>query len=148
MELNDIITLWKEDCIIDENNLDLATIKCASFHSKYLELHSIAKLTLKRRIAKHMQLKKDKWLYYTGKMTQAEIDKRGWAYDPFHGATKPLKSHIDMFIETDDDIVRSNHSIDYQKTIVETLDEIMTTIRWRHSSIKNCLDAKKFIAGC
>jgi hypothetical protein len=55
---------------------------------------------------------------------------------------------MDMFIKTDVDIAKSLALIDYQKTIVETLDEIMTTIRWRHSSIRNVLEARKFAAGC
>lgn len=147
MLLDDIIKMWKEDCVIDEMNLDLATIKCASYHSKYLELHSIAKLEYKRKVAKHQQLERDKWLYYSGKMTKEDMDLRGWEYDPFKGMTKPLKSDIEMFIKSDKDIVDSNYRIDYQKGICEALDEIMTTIRWRHSAIKNVIEAKKFNAG-
>jgi hypothetical protein len=148
MTLEPILEMWKIDCVIDDLNLDLATIKCASYHSKYLELHSIAKLTLKRKNAQHAILERDKWLYFNGKMTREEMDKREWPYDPFHGMSKPLKSDMDMFIKTDPDIAKSLALIDYQKTIVETLDEIMTTIRWRHSSIRNVLEAKKFAAGC
>lgn len=148
MILDEILSLWKVDCVIDDLNLDLATIKCASYHSKYLELHSIAKLQLKRKTAAHLILERDKWLYYTGKMTKEEIDSRGWAYDPFGGMSKPLKSDLDRFILTDPDIAKSMAGIDYQKTIVETLDEIMTTIRWRHSAIKNVISAKQFAAGC
>ena len=148
MLLDDLLEMWKKDCVIDDINLDLATIKCASYHSKYLELFSIAKLTLKRKNAAHAILERDKWLYFNGKMTKEEMDKHEWPYDPFNGMSKPLKSDMDMFIKTDKDIAKSNAGIDYQKTIVETLEEIMTTIRWRHSAIKNVLDAKKFAAGC
>jgi hypothetical protein len=81
-------------------------------------------------------------------MTKEEMDKRGWVYDPFQGMSRPLKSDMALFLKTDDEMMEGASVIDYQKTIVETLDEIMTTIRWRHSAIKNCIDAKKFIAGC
>jgi hypothetical protein len=43
--------------------------------------------------------------------------------------------------------VRIKAQIDYQKTIIETLEEIMGNIRWRSSHIKNILDFKKFTSG-
>lgn len=147
MLLDDIITMWKEDSVIDDMNLDVTTMKCASLHSKYLELHSVAKLQLKRKIAALAILKKDKWLYYNGKMPKEDIDKYGWPYDPFNGMAKPMKGDMEMFYDTDRDLQKANAQIDYQKTIVEALDEIMATIRWRHQSVKNIIEFKKFVAG-
>ena len=92
-------------------------------------------------------LKKDKWRYYNGKMTQEEMDKNNWKYDPFDGGTKPLKSDMDMYYTTDEDMVKLKAQIDYQKTIIETLEEIMGNIRWRHTHVKNILDFKKFTSG-
>jgi hypothetical protein len=147
MLLDDIINMWKEDSVIDDMNLDVTTMKCASLHSKYLELHSVAKLQLKRKNAAHAVLKKDKWLYFNGKMTKEDMDAHGWPYDPFNGMAKPMKGDMDMYYDTDKDLMKSNAQIDYQKTIVEALDEIMATIRWRHQSVKNIIEFKKFVAG-
>lgn len=91
--------------------------------------------------------KKDKWLYYNGKMTKEEMDKRNWKYDPFDGMSKPLKGDMEMYYSTDEDIVRIKAQIDYQKTIIETLEEIMGAIRWRGQHIKNVLEFKKFTSG-
>lgn len=148
MELDKIIEMWKEDSVIDDMNLDLATIKCASYHSKYLELFSMSKIKLKKYLNTFNILERDKWMYYMGKMTKEEMDKRGWPYDPYDGLVKPLKSDIEKYIKTDKDVLEAMTIIDYQKTLVETLEEILTTIRWRHSSIKNIIEAKKFMAGC
>jgi len=49
MNLDDIFAMWKKDSQIDENNLDQATLENAKLHSKYLELHSNAKLQVKRK---------------------------------------------------------------------------------------------------
>ena len=92
-------------------------------------------------------MKKDKWLYYNGKMSQQNMDKRNWKYDPFDGMSKPLKSDMDMFYSTDEDLVRIKARVDYQKAIIETLEEIMGNIRWRGTAIKNILDFKKFTSG-
>jgi len=148
MLLDTVIEMWKTDSTIDELNLDSTTVRGAILHAKYLELFSVAKLQLKRREAELANLKKDKWLYYNGKMTKEDMDKRGWPYDPFAGMAKPLKSDMDMFYESDADLRKVKTQIEYQKTIVETLDEIMATLRWRHQAIRNIIDWKKFTAGC
>ena len=49
IKLDELFEMWKKDCQIDENNLDGATIQNAKLHSKYLEIHSMTKLQLKRK---------------------------------------------------------------------------------------------------
>jgi hypothetical protein len=147
MQLEELIEMWKVDSVIDDSALDGVTVKCAVMHSKYLELLSIAKLQMKRYEAQLANLKKDKWLYFTGKMTKEDMDKRNWPYDPFQGMVKPMKSDLDMYYETDADLRKIKELMEYQKTMIEALDEIMSTIRWRHQNIRNILDWKKFVAG-
>lgn len=147
ISLDDILGYWKKDSVIDENALDDATVDTSKMHAKYLELFSLSKLQLKKKELELENMKKLKWLYYTGKMTQAEMDQRGWPYDPFNGMTKPLKSEMDMYYNTDSDIVKIKMTIEYQKTIIETLEEIMGNIRWRHTCIKNILEFRKFTTG-
>ena len=92
-------------------------------------------------------LRKDKWLYYNGKMTKDEMDARGWQYDPFSGMSKPLKSDMELFYSTDSDIMKLQGQIEYQSTIVEALKDIMDNIKWRQSTIKNIIDWKRFTSG-
>jgi len=147
MTLDDILKNWAEDSVIDDLNLDETSMKSARLHSKYLELYSLAKLQLKKREMQLNNLRKDKWMYYNGKMTKDELDERQWPYDPFNGMAKPLKGDMEMFYSTDPDISKLTVQIDYQKTLVEALHDIMDNIKWRHSNIKNILDWKKFTAG-
>ena len=108
MILDDILKMWGEDVKIDDLNLDSETVKSAKLHSKYLELFSLAKLQLKKNEMELEKLRKEKWLYYNGKMTKEQIDERSWKYDPFDGMTKPLKSDMDMYYKTDEDFIRVN----------------------------------------
>ena len=147
MTLDDILQMWKKDAVIDDILLDEETKKSANLHAKYLEIFSLHKLELKKKEIQMDALKKDKWRYYNGKMTQEEMDKNNWKYDPFDGGTKPLKSDMEMYYTTDEDMVKLKAQIDYQKTIIETLEEIMGNIRWRHTHVKNILDFKKFTSG-
>jgi hypothetical protein len=147
MTLDDILGMWETDCLIDEVHLDETSINCARLHSKYLGLHAAAKLTLKRRMVALDQVRKDKWLYFNGKMTKEEMDAKNWPYDPWNGMRQPLKGDMEMFYDVDPDLVKATALVDYQKTIVETLQEIMDNIRWRHTNIKNIIEFRKFTAG-
>jgi hypothetical protein len=86
-------------------------------------------------------------MYYEGKMSKEEIDLRGWKYDPFDGLTVRTNKEKEYYYETDKEIKESEAKIVYQTTIVETLKEIMDNIKWRHSTIKNMIDWKRFEAG-
>jgi hypothetical protein len=44
-------------------------------------------------------------------------------------------------------LVKVKAGIDYQKSIIDTLEEIMNNIRWRHSHIKNIIEFRKFTSG-
>ena len=147
MQLEDILKLWETDSVIDDVNLDETSIKGARLHSKYLELYSIAKLNLKKKELNMAHLRKDKWLYYNGKMSKEEMDARGWPYDPFSGMAKPLKSDMELFYSTDTDTMKLQGQIEYQCTIVEALKDIMDNIKWRHATIKNIITWKQFVSG-
>jgi hypothetical protein len=70
----------------------------------------------------------------------------GWDPDPFDGL-KIMKSDLDYYYKSDPDLQALNSKIDLAKTIVDTLDEIINTIRWRHSTIKNIIDWRRFTSG-
>jgi hypothetical protein len=147
MTLDDIMKMWEVDCEIDDLALDDETKKTSKLHAKYLALVNVNRLQRAKLDSDLDSLKKDKWLYYTGKMTKQEMDSRGWQYDPFGGATKPLKSELAFYTDSDPDIVTIKQKIEYQKTIGNLLEEIMNNIRWRHTHVKNIIDWKKFVSG-
>ena len=146
LTLDNIIKMWKEDCQIGQNSLDEDSRQTPALHAKYLELRSLAKLQLKRSEADQKILLKDKWLYYNGKMDQDEIQKRGWDFDPFDGL-KVLKGDMDYYYESDEDIRKSQAKIEYYEIMVETLEDIINNINWRHQTIGNMIRWRMFEAG-
>ena len=146
MTLEDVLVMWKDDSVIDEINLDETSIKSAKLHAKYLELLSISKLRLRKKEMEFDAMKKDKWVYFEGKMTKDQMDERGWKYDPFNGGTKPMKSNMDYYYKSDSDLARLQAQIDYQKTLIDTLIDIMDNIKWRHQNIRNIIDWKRFVS--
>lgn len=146
MNLDQILSEWKEDSKIEFNKLDVSSHKTPELHAKYLELYSNAKLKLKELEFKQQGLLKDKWLYYNGKMSQEEIIKKGWNPDPFDGL-KILKGEMDYYYNSDPEIQASEAKITYFKETIDTLKEILDTIKWRHQTIRNMIEFKKFEAG-
>lgn len=147
MNTTEILEMWKKDGQIDELKLDDTTIRMARIHSKYLELLTIAKMTRKKYDLEYKTLLKDKWLYYNGKLSKEQIDAFKWEYDPFGGLNKPLKGDMNYYYDADTDIQRSQALLEVQKIQVETIEEIMNTIRWRHQNIGNIIKWRSFEAG-
>ena len=137
---------WQNDSVINQSQLDKSSVDTAKLHAKYLQWLSLAKLHLKKAQMNQKTLLKEKWLYYNGKMSQEEIESRGWDYDPFDGL-KVMKGDMDYYYDSDKDIQQSEEKITYYKTLVETLQEIVETLRWRHQTIGNIIKWKQFEAG-
>lgn len=140
LKIEDIIEMWKRDSVINNKDLTESSIDTARLHSKYLELLTTSKLLLKKTEMTQKVLLRDKWLYYTGVMTKEEMDERGWDYDPFKGARKPLKSDMGYFYEADEDLQRSEAKVQYIKSTIEMLESIMQNITWRHQNIRNIIE--------
>ncbi len=147
MDIQEILEMWEVDGVIDQFKLDDTTIKNATLHSKYLSLITVAKLKKKTIQHKYDTLLKDKFMYYNGKMSQSEMDIRKWDYDPFNGLNKPLKGDLNHWYNSDKDIQEAQLKLEYQAVMVETLKEILDTIRWRHQTIGNIINWRKFEAG-
>lgn len=146
MNLESVLEMWKKDSEIPQYNLDETSRQTPTLHAKYMEFMSIARLQLKKAEMAQKTLLKKKWLYYNGKMNQEQIQLEGWDFDPFEGL-KVLKGEMDYYYDADSDIQKSEEKITYYKTYIETLTEIINVLKWRHSTIKNIIDWRRFEAG-
>ena len=124
MNLESILEMWKKDSIIDEIQLDEASRDSAKLHSKYLDLYSVSKLKLKDLELKFKIILRDKFKHYNGKLSQEEMDSKGWDYDPLDGLTV-LKGDLDKWYDADDVIQDHQKKMAYQEEVVATLKEIL-----------------------
>tara|TARA_B100000214_G_C23933754_1_gene612097 strand:+ start:805 stop:1251 length:447 start_codon:yes stop_codon:yes gene_type:complete len=146
IDLKEVLAEWANDNQIHETHLDESSRKTPILHSKYLEKLANAKLLLKKAEFSQKTLLKEKWLYYNGKMDQEQIENLGWDPDPFDGL-KILKGEMDYYYDADPEIQKSEEKIQYFKTLVETLSDIVDTIKWRHQTISNIIKWKQFQSG-
>jgi len=146
LKLDDILEMWKKDSAINSAALDDASIEYSKHHAKYIELLSLTKLQLKKKEMEQKILLRDKWLHFNGKLDKETIDRYGWPYDPFNGL-KVLKSDMQYFFDSDEQLQKSEELIVYLSTIKETLESIIDTIKWKHQVIRNCIEFQKFTSG-
>jgi hypothetical protein len=145
MDLNGILAQWAKDCEIG-HNFDEASRDTPKLHAKYLGYYTNAKLMLKREESRQQLLLKNKFLWYNGKMSQEEITELGWEPDPFDGL-KIMKGDLSYYYDSDPEIQASEQKIVYYKTLVDTLREIIDTLKWRHQTIGNAIRWRQFEAG-
>jgi hypothetical protein len=146
MTLDDIHEEWKIDSKIDQFQLDECSRQTPELHAKYLAMLSQARLKLKQVEFKQKELMLHKWKWYNGKMSQDEVERLGWDPDPFDGL-KILKGEMEHYVEADPELQQSEARIQYCKETISILEEIINNLKWRHSTIKNMIDYKKFEAG-
>tara|TARA_B100001093_G_scaffold59657_1_gene50380 strand:+ start:480 stop:923 length:444 start_codon:yes stop_codon:yes gene_type:complete len=146
MNLESILEMWKNDSVIDEVQLDESSRDSAKLHSKYLDLYSVAKLRQKDLELKFKVILRDKFMHYSGKLSQEEMDRKNWDYDPLNGLTV-LKGDLDKWYDADEVIQDHQKKMAYQEQVVATLKEILDNIKWRHQTIKNMIEWRKFTSG-
>lgn len=147
IDLDTILSEWKEDSQIPKNQLDEASRKTPELHHKYLSYLSAMKLRLKKSEFEQKNLLKDKWLYYEGKMSQEDIESRGWKPDPYDGLVITTKGQKENWYDTDKEIQDSELKIQYLTTCIDTLTEIVNNITWRHQTISNMIKWRQFETG-
>jgi hypothetical protein len=146
MNLDELKEEWKKDCEIDDIELDKSSLEIPKLHAKYSELLTDNIIKQKNLSYRYNTLLKDKWLWFNGKMDEETIKEKGWEDDPFDGL-KILKNDMQIFFNADPDLQKANAQQEYVNITVNFLKDCLTNITWRHQTIKNTIDWRKFMAG-
>lgn len=143
MQLEQILDLWKKDCVLDRTELGEEALKIPSLHSKYYNIYAQERLQLRKFEQDYKVLSKLKYEYYTGTMDYEDLKEYGWNPNPL----KILRADVPQYIESDKDIVELTLKIAYQKEKVDLLDNIIRSLNSRGYNIKAAIDWEKFKVG-
>lgn len=144
MKLNEIQEEWVKDSRIDETNLGSESAKIPKLHAKYLNLLVNAKLSVRKAESEYLRLRRLKYRYYRGELTQAELEELNWTQ--WQGV-KPIKNEMDEFLATDTDLVTLQDRSEYHKAVLTLLENILKSINSRTWDIKNSIEWTKFTNG-
>lgn len=142
MKLEEIEALWEQDIKIDRTELDSESLKIPSLHSKYYKIYLREKVQLKAEDQSYKQFYKLKHEYYTGKLSQTELNELGW--EPFQFV---LKNDLQVYIESDKELCERLLKLNVQKEKVQFLEDIIKTLNTRGFLIKNAIDFIRFTNG-
>ena len=140
MTLEELQEQVDKDLKINDTELDLESLKTPQLHNKYLKEYNNFKLLLSRAESDYKILKRVKWEYYTGKASP-EVYKQ----KPFN--LKIMKSDIDKYLESDEELIKAKQKIDYLETVVNYLDRTLKIISGRDWQIRNSIEWRKFTSG-
>ena len=140
MTLEELQEQVDKDLKINEAELDLESLKTPQLHNKYLKHYNNFKLLMTRAESDYKILKRVKWEYYTGKASP-EVYKQ----KPFN--LKIMKSDLDKYLDSDEDLIKSKQKIEYLETVVNYLDRTLKIIGGRDWQIRNSIEWRKFTSG-
>ena len=140
MNLSELYESIQTDLEIDNTELDKESLRTPQLHNKYLIKYSNEKVILHKMYCDMKIQKRDKWLYYTGKLSEEELKEKNW--EPFDLVI--LKTDVDKFINADNDILSLEIKIKLQEEIVHYLESVVKIISNRQWNIRAALDWIKF----
>tara|TARA_E500000318_G_scaffold85608_1_gene81686 strand:+ start:74 stop:502 length:429 start_codon:yes stop_codon:yes gene_type:complete len=140
MDLEKLQEQADKDLKINDTELDLESLKTPQLHNQYMKHLTKYKLMLSRAETEYNTLKREKWEYYTGK-----ADASVYAEKPFD--LKILRTDIDKYLDSDEDLQKQKQKVDYLNTTVDFLDRTIRQIGNRGFTIKNAIDWRKFTSG-
>ena len=143
MKLEEIQELWNRDREIDISELATESIRIPQIHDKYLKIYVDEKIKLRKlqlNLAKISKMKSD---YYSGRMSQEELDRL--ESQPF--LVKVLKSEVNSYIESDDDIIKLKETIALMEEKINYIDSVIRMINNRGFQIKSAIDWIKYKDG-
>ena len=131
---------YKDLPVKNVENIDQESFYNQEIKAKWLDYKSRFELLLARSKGDYQVLYREKWEYYGGKS-----DAKIYAAKPFD--LKVLKTDLQMYINSDDDIIELEKKVVYYESIVEFIDGVIKSIDNRGWDIRNAQDWKKFVAG-
>tara|TARA_B100000214_G_scaffold197687_1_gene143087 strand:- start:190 stop:603 length:414 start_codon:yes stop_codon:yes gene_type:complete len=134
MNLETLNDMWEKDSQLNDEKLDHDSLEIPRLHAKYLRLYNTFTTLRDQGELDVKRTYRERWEYYTGKSEK-----------PFH--LKLLKTDVPIYLESDEEYMRSVLKLKYYNQMVEALKAIMQAINNRSFYIKNAIEFAKFLKG-
>ena len=144
VELDKLQQKWAADAGFDDTELSKEALNVPNLHAKYVAILSTVKLNLRKEQSDYAKLRRFKWRYYRGELSEKELKELGW--EQYLGA-KPLKNEMEEQLEGDFDLIKKKDKVVYYETVVNFLEYVVRSINSRGWDIKNAIEWHKFTNG-
>ena len=131
---------YKDLPVTNVENIDQESFYNQEIKAKWLDYKTRFELLLARSKGDYQVLYREKWEYYGGKS-----DAKIYVSKPFN--LKVLKTDLQIYISSDDDIIELSNKIAYLETTIKFIDGVIKSIDNRGWDIKHAISWKQFEAG-
>jgi len=143
MKLEDIMSSWEADSVIDKTELGDAALNITKLHEKYIKMYTTEKLLYTKSSKEYKVLWKDKYEFYTQGPSQ-ETQAKGWVMPP---KGRIVKQEIDIYMEADPDLISHEIKLETLKAKLEYLESVLKIIHNMNYKIRAAIDWTKFVSG-
>ncbi len=143
MNFDKIREMVAKDIDIDKTELGDESARIPQLHNKYLNVFHDERLILHKMSADFKILRKNKWEWMTGKMSQESLDLLKW--EPFQ--QRVMRQDLGLYLDADSDLTEQESKIALQTEKVEYLESLLKGISQRHWVIRNSIEWRKFTQG-
>jgi hypothetical protein len=140
--LEQILKYWEKDSQIDQTEPSKELIRIPILHSQYLNILTKHRIAVKKATFDYQRMRKTKWEYYTGKMSQEDLQQYGWLPFAF-----TLKSDVSTYLEADNDLIKFLEKKAYHEEVVAVVESIMNELKQRTWQLRDYISWEKFVAG-
>ena len=143
MNIDEILSSWREDSKIDRLEMGDASLRSQELHAKYLDIFFHERMKLLKLRDGYNKMKRLRHEYWNGQLSVEDLKEYGWPPQPL----RILKSDIELYMESDDVLsdLGMRHSMQQEK--VNILQEILKSINQRNWTIRNAIEWSRFTAG-
>ena len=143
MDMMKIRELISGDVVINDEQLDIESLKIPQLYGKYLNIYQDEKALYHSHNFQHKKLKRLKWEYYTGKLSEDQLKELG--SEQFD--LKILRQDIDLYLESDPELVALEMKLTVQKEKTDYLQSFLKELANRQYHIRDAILWRKFISG-
>jgi hypothetical protein len=140
--LDKILMMWERDAEIDQTEPGRELLNIPKLHNKYLTILIKHRVASKDANYAYLRMRKLKWDYYTGRMSQEDLAANGW--EPFKYV---LKSDISTYIDSDNDLINLLKLKSIHDDTIFALESIMTELKSRTFQLRDFISYEKFVSG-
>jgi hypothetical protein len=142
MKIDELLESWKKDSEVDITEPSKEIINIPKIHSKYLAEMTQHRINSKKAMFDYNKMKRSKWEYYTGKMSEEELKEFGW--EPFRYT---LKSDVTTYLESDKDLIKLLERKVYHDECVGVCEAILKELNNRTWQLREHMTHERFIQG-
>lgn len=144
VSLDDLMSMWAEDSIIDESEPGRSMAQIPKLHAKYLKILSYHNLLVKKQHTEYLKAKKLKFEYYNGQLNNPE-DLAEHNLEPF--TTKVIRQDVPMWLDADKQLNDILLKKAMHQEISDATTSILREIHSRTFQIRSLIEWERFTGG-